>query len=716
LGASCGDGTCTTATESCSTCPGDCGGCTIAGLNNIDVLYFQDFEDDALGYYQRADLDEDFPDNFIDYRWDKCQIVNDYTNGKVTKFIRLNYPAGIYGIPTVTGANFRMFLGPFEDHLGLPGFDESTYGKEMYMSYDIKFSPGFEWRLEGKFNSLLGGKWWYQDDPANGTNWFYSGAVWKDNGIPAFYLYYPDEPYPDGSTSFQWGNPDNSWLSMTKVEYAYNNNGQPFFMEDHNKEQTHNLTFRVVMNTVNANGTGNYDGIVEGFFDGVLISQIKNVLFRTTEDLYINLLSFGSHMGGLLPQYAPSQDQYLEMDNVILYKFKSGIPGIPYGNNLSSVGRTVPIFRSIVTNFCGDGTCTTATESCSTCPGDCGGCANPPCVPESSSTTCSGKCGTQTNNCGQSVSCGSCSAANGQINSLNDLNIVFKHDFERNTLGNYRDDEWREDFRNPEWGERSTLNIIQDTTDSSDSTKALQMNFQEGTRGGGEGSMVWWTTLNGKYEELYFSYDVMFEPGFDFGEGAKIPSLKGGNAEVEGQMDRPDGYDGFANGLMFKEYGRIVFYLYFPDSRLDMYGDSYWWGGDYADDVDFSPSTIEVGYTSRGLATCTAGEWHNLTYRTVLNTIDANGNSNYDGILEAYFDGKLVFQLTHILWRRTKDLGIDTLNMRAFFGGTWTCPKDEWMRMDNVIVYTIKDNINVPRGNVLSPTNRTINYWRNFTQ
>jgi len=143
-------------------------------------------------------------------------------------------------------------------------------------------------------------------------------------------------------------------------------------------------------------------------------------------------------------------------------------------------------------------------------------------------------------------------------NSLDDLNIIFKHDFENNTEGNYRYDEWSRDWWNPAWCERQPeLEITSNTSDPVNPTKTLQLNFPAYSIGPSEGGTQWWTPIENK-NEVYFSYDVYFMPGFQYQMGGKLPSVHGGDATPN---TRQDGYDFFHVGLMFKHEGRIVFYV-----------------------------------------------------------------------------------------------------------------------------------------------------------
>jgi hypothetical protein len=297
-------------------------------------------------------------------------------------------------------------------------------------------------------------------------------------------------------------------------------------------------------------------------------------------------------------------------------------------------------------------------------------------------------------------------------NSLDDLNIITKHDFERNTVGKYLRNEWAQDWPTSIVEQRiDQTEIAQDATDIVNPTKCVQFNYPAGSLGPDQGGAQWWDHFD-KQDELYISYDLKFMPGFKYVLGGKLPSVTGGEYT---NFLKPTGYDGFTGGLMFKGEHQIVFYIYYPDSNFPEGGTSFTWGGVNYPTGYFSPSSVVVEYGSGKVCDMYPGEWHNITYRMVMNTVKSGGGGNFDGILEAYFDGVLVTQLSHMLFRHTTDLGIDCLKMYSFFGGgtdDWRNPIDEWLRVDNVIMYTFKQGFDVPRGNTLSPKNRTINYWR----
>ncbi len=295
--------------------------------------------------------------------------------------------------------------------------------------------------------------------------------------------------------------------------------------------------------------------------------------------------------------------------------------------------------------------------------------------------------------------------------SLDELNVYLLRNFEENTAGWYLGNEWAKDWFNPPWcNRRDELKIVKNSNDAVNPTQTLYIDFPANSLGPEEGGTHWQSPLPTQHDEIYVSYDVMFMPGFQFQRGGKLPGIKGGNPPIE----RSTGYDGFVAYMMFKG-DRPVFYIYYPDNYLDEYGATFEWGYNHPAS-DFQPSKIVLEYASGEPSHFTTGKWHNITYRVVLNTVSSSGG-NFDGILEGFFDGKLVTQLSHVKFRNTTDLKIDKITMMAFFGGgtdSWRNPIDEWVKLDNIMLYTYK-NASIPHGTQLSPINRTINYARNFS-
>jgi hypothetical protein len=269
-----------------------------------------------------------------------------------------------------------------------------------------------------------------------------------------------------------------------------------------------------------------------------------------------------------------------------------------------------------------------------------------------------------------------------QVNDT--FNIIYNHNFNDNTLGIYANKEWQRDFWYPEWSDRDVPPVIMiDANDTVNPTKVMEWSFPEGAVGPREGGGQWNVVLGQSYYEGYFSYDIMLKPGFNFVLGGKIPGLKGG-PKKSGQP--PEWNEGFTGSLMWKANGLVRFYSYHHD-QPSQYGQAINWR-----------NYLEPG------------EWHNITIRCVMNTIGKD-SGNYDGILEGFFDGKLSCQRTNMRFRNINSIGIDELKIYSFFGGSgdeWAATKDEWIRVDNFVFFTYKNNVDVPRGNQPSSWDRTL--------
>jgi len=360
-------------------------------------------------------------------------------------------------------------------------------------------------------------------------------------------------------------------------------------------------------------------------------------------------------------------------------------------------------------NECGYNSTTSVVENCSALGKICSGriCVEETVCETQAEVCITGVCGIQTNNCGEEFNCGSCGG--GEVGQ-GDFIIYLQHDFEDNTLGHYLDSERQADWNDPPWCSRCAYNyIVRDTFDSENPTKVLRVYYPANSLGSSEGGTNWWATLDNPQDELYISYDIMFMPGFQYQWGGKLPSVHGGNPYAPRPLT---GYDFFAGGLMFKQSGKIVFYAFYTDSKSNSAGagDTYFWGAE-TDPSYWLPSSLVMEYNSGVLSKSSPGEWHTITYRMVLNSINSDGSANYDGILEAYFDGEMQTQISHLLFRKTEDLKIDTMRIYTFFGGStddWRNPIDEWVEFDNFVLYSFEDEANVPHGNQLSSIDRII--------
>lgn len=166
--------------------------------------------------------------------------------------------------------------------------------------------------------------------------------------------------------------------------------------------------------------------------------------------------------------------------------------------------------------------------------------------------------------------------------------------------------------------------------------------------------------LPASYEELYFSYRVRFEDGFDFVRGGKLPGLFGGKGNTGGNL--PDGSDGWSGRMMWQDRGEATQYIYHPDQPR-MYGEFFYW------DHRFQP-----------------GRWHTVEHHFTMNT-----PGMHDGILQTWFDGEDSLRVEGLRFRDVDTFAIDGFWLATFFGGaddTWNTTKDEYVYFDDFVVST----------------------------
>lgn len=164
--------------------------------------------------------------------------------------------------------------------------------------------------------------------------------------------------------------------------------------------------------------------------------------------------------------------------------------------------------------------------------------------------------------------------------------------------------------------------------------------------------------LDRGFECLQLDYELKFDTDFDFVSGGKLPGLAGGRANTGGLI--PDGYDGFSTRFLWLKDGGGAVYAYLPSSKE--------WGSSFG--------AYKWKYT--------VGKWHKLSQRIVL-----NDPKRSDGRIYVYFDGELIFKKEDVLYRKTKDLKIDSFLLSSFFGGNtvdYAASKDSYLFIRRISV------------------------------
>jgi hypothetical protein len=163
-----------------------------------------------------------------------------------------------------------------------------------------------------------------------------------------------------------------------------------------------------------------------------------------------------------------------------------------------------------------------------------------------------------------------------------------------------------------------------------------------------EGGTQAYLLLNRPKDALTLTYQVRFQPGFEFVKGGKLPGLFGGTAGSGGEHHD----DGFSTRFMWRTDGAGEVYAYLPEQRG--YGDS----------------------LGRGSWTFSTGDWNLITQHIELNT-----PGKADGSVTVSLNDSEVFRQSGLSYRSSADLHIDGVFFSTFFGGddsTWASPGDQY--------------------------------------
>ena len=150
------------------------------------------------------------------------------------------------------------------------------------------------------------------------------------------------------------------------------------------------------------------------------------------------------------------------------------------------------------------------------------------------------------------------------------------------------------------------------------------------------------------------TYNVWFDPSFQFNKGGKLPGLFGGDGPAGGKD--VDGESGFSARFMWRANGQGEVYAYIP-GKPDGRGLS----------ID------------RGAWVFPVGRWVHMEEEVVLNTPEQP-----DGQLRVWVDGELRLRHDDITYRNVDSLGIDGVMADIFYGGKtaeWAAPNDTLVRL-----------------------------------
>jgi hypothetical protein len=171
-------------------------------------------------------------------------------------------------------------------------------------------------------------------------------------------------------------------------------------------------------------------------------------------------------------------------------------------------------------------------------------------------------------------------------------------------------------------------------------------------------------------KEVTFGYSVMFERGFQFNMGGKLPGLYGGDNEQVATACSGGHHDegGWSVRLMWRTGGAGEMYTYLPTSFSANSALSHV--------PPFSTSNPTYGTSvGRGSFFFQPGDWTTVVQRMRLN--DA-GQEN--GELELIVDGQSKINVSGLVLRSSEAGRIRGMQIQTFFGGhtaAWESPQDQ---------------------------------------
>jgi hypothetical protein len=189
--------------------------------------------------------------------------------------LRVLYPRGGVG-SSAGGALWRMSVGRFDD---------------LYCSYYVRFELDFDFVKGGKLPGLAGGAANTGGRKPTGADGWSARMMWRAGGKVVQYVYHVDQPTRFGEDC-QW-----------------DLGGQRFFRPG----TWHHVEHHIVINT-----PGRHDGIVQGWFDGVLALDRRDFRFRDVDSFAIDLFAFSTFFGGSDPTWAPTKDEQITFDQCVI--------------------------------------------------------------------------------------------------------------------------------------------------------------------------------------------------------------------------------------------------------------------------------------------------------------------------------------------------------------------------------------------------------------
>ncbi|QDT12096.1 polysaccharide lyase [Planctomycetes bacterium K23_9] len=270
--------------------------CLAFGASNCDaqVVY-----ENAFGHYSQNQLytKADWKLDWYSPVWEDgiredrvaIQLVPNF-RGNTTASLSVLYPAGAVG-PKDGGAQWKL--------------DLPSLATQVRLRYRVKFGEGFDFVRGGKLPGLAGGTAPTGNTRATGYNGWSARVMWRTDyeGLPGVvpqttanlvqYVKHPTSGYDQ--------------TGRDEDDYYWHDDGVPIEVES---GRWYLITQLVKLNTV-----GRSNGRIKVWIDGQRVLDQRDIEFRYTDRLKIDVMYFSTFFGGGSDDWAPSKDEVIFFDD-----------------------------------------------------------------------------------------------------------------------------------------------------------------------------------------------------------------------------------------------------------------------------------------------------------------------------------------------------------------------------------------------------------------
>lgn len=214
--------------------------------------------------------------------------------------------------------------------------------------------------------------------------------------------------------------------------------------------------------------------------------------------------------------------------------------------------------------------------------------------------------------------------------------------------------------------------------------KVIQVKYPRGKlRSYASGASWKWSNF-GKHKDLYLSFWVKFEKGFEFRAGGKLNGLCGGSCNTGG--NKPNGHDGWSSRIHWGPGNVLKNYVYHKD-QPGKYGQVFFWTNN-AETILLTKGKADKKIPDKYRLRIKSGIWYHIATRVKVNSVGKD-----DGIIQSWLNGKLVLDVQGFEFRDetcdSDELLVDTMYFSTFFGGNsskYMPVKDEYIYFDEFVL------------------------------